>query len=49
LSLGNGDIFTANVLVDTPLNDEDIVVLRKLIHTELEGSFNIELDVHYRL
>lgn len=49
LSLGGGDIFTANVLVDSPLSDEDLVILRELIHAELEGSFNIELDVHFRL
>lgn len=49
LSLGSGDIFTANVLVDKPLSEDDIQALSELIHAELEGSYDIELDVHYRL
>lgn len=49
VSLGGSGILTANVLVDSPLSALDIAMLREAIHDKLQGNYNVELDVHFRL
>jgi hypothetical protein len=43
------NILSANILVDAPLDSDDLTLLKQSFHGQLDQGFQIELDVHYRL
>ena len=46
--LGARNVLEASVLVDAPLDDGDLVALRRPIPDELDGAFDLEPALHYR-